>query len=74
MYAGVYVLYSYDNEFYYMKTSAIVSFYDIYIYVVCNLVIKKYINCCILLLGEDAIWHLLKVSAGLDSLVVGEGE
>jgi glutamyl-tRNA reductase len=24
--------------------------------------------------GEDAIWHLLKVSAGLDSLIVGEGQ
>lgn len=23
---------------------------------------------------EDAVWHLLKVSAGLDSLVVGEGQ
>jgi len=45
----------------------------LYIYVVCNLVNNKYINCFILL-GEDAIWHLLKVSAGLDSLVVGEGE
>lgn len=27
-----------------------------------------------LLSGEDAIWHLLKVSAGLDSLVIGEGQ
>lgn len=27
-----------------------------------------------MLSGEDAIWHLLKVSAGLDSLVVGEGQ
>ena len=24
--------------------------------------------------GEDAIWHLLRVSAGLDSIVVGEGQ
>jgi glutamyl-tRNA reductase len=27
-----------------------------------------------LLSGEDAIWHLLRVSSGLDSLVVGEGQ
>jgi glutamyl-tRNA reductase len=27
-----------------------------------------------ILSGEDAIWHLLKVSAGLDSLIVGEGQ
>ena len=27
-----------------------------------------------MLSGEDAIWHLLKVSAGLDSLIVGEGQ
>eukprot|EP01036_Dinobryon_divergens_P030699 gene30699-39983_t len=27
-----------------------------------------------MLTGEDAIWHLLKVSAGLDSLIVGEGQ
>lgn len=27
-----------------------------------------------MLQGEDAIWHILRVSAGLDSLVVGEGQ
>lgn len=27
-----------------------------------------------MLTGEDAIWHLLRVSAGLDSIVVGEGQ
>jgi glutamyl-tRNA reductase len=27
-----------------------------------------------MLSGEDAIWHALRVSAGLDSLVVGEGQ
>jgi len=27
-----------------------------------------------MLSGEDAIWHVLRVSAGLDSLVVGEGQ
>jgi glutamyl-tRNA reductase len=27
-----------------------------------------------MLSGEDAIWHLLKVGAGLDSLIVGEGQ
>jgi glutamyl-tRNA reductase len=27
-----------------------------------------------MLSGEDAIWHSLRVSAGLDSLVVGEGQ
>eukprot|EP01041_Mallomonas_annulata_P009862 gene9862-20511_t len=27
-----------------------------------------------MLSGEDAVWHILKVSAGLDSLVVGEGQ
>jgi len=27
-----------------------------------------------ILTGEDAIWHILRVSAGLDSLVVGEGQ
>lgn len=27
-----------------------------------------------MLSGEDAIWHILRVSAGLDSLVVGEGQ
>jgi glutamyl-tRNA reductase len=27
-----------------------------------------------MLTGEEAIWHLLRVSAGLDSLVIGEGQ
>jgi len=27
-----------------------------------------------MLSGEDAVWHILRVSAGLDSLVVGEGQ
>eukprot|EP00596_Hydrurales_sp_CCMP1899_P010127 CAMPEP_0119042688 /NCGR_PEP_ID=MMETSP1177-20130426/16084_1 /TAXON_ID=2985 /ORGANISM="Ochromonas sp, Strain CCMP1899" /LENGTH=565 /DNA_ID=CAMNT_0007009653 /DNA_START=205 /DNA_END=1902 /DNA_ORIENTATION=+ len=27
-----------------------------------------------MLSGEDAIWHLLKVGAGLDSLIIGEGQ
>ena len=27
-----------------------------------------------MLSGEDAIWHILRVSAGLDSLIVGEGQ
>lgn len=27
-----------------------------------------------LLSGEDAVWHLMRVSGGLDSLVVGEGQ
>ncbi|CAM9453089.1 unnamed protein product [Phaeothamnion confervicola] len=27
-----------------------------------------------MLSGEDAVWHVLRVSAGLDSLVVGEGQ
>jgi glutamyl-tRNA reductase len=27
-----------------------------------------------LLSGEDCIWHLMRVSGGLDSLVVGEGQ
>lgn len=27
-----------------------------------------------MLSGEDAIWHLLRVSAGLDSIVLGEGQ
>eukprot|EP01042_Synura_sphagnicola_P009622 gene9622-12349_t len=27
-----------------------------------------------MLSGEDAVWHILRVSAGLDSLIVGEGQ
>ena len=27
-----------------------------------------------MLSGDDAVWHIMRVSGGLDSLVVGEGQ